>query len=127
MSPGEIAIAAAAGVASGVLAGVLGTGGGFFTVPVMVLLLGRGQTVAQGTSLVAIIATAAMGTYGNSRRRDMPWPLITRIAAGGIVGAAVGASLALHVLGDEALRRVFGVLLILTALRVALPRRKGTP
>lgn len=114
------------GVIAGILAAILGTGGGFFTVPVMVLLLDRTQTVAQGTSLLAIIVTAAMGTYGNAQRRAMPWATIRRMAIGGVIGASVGAMLALRLIGEGQLRRVFGIVLIVAALRTARGRR-ATP
>lgn len=123
MSGSDLAIGLATGVLAGVLAGVLGTGGGFLTVPVMVLVLDRAQTLAQGTSLVAIIATASVGTFANARRRTMPWPTISRMAAGGVVGAAAGAMVALHLIGESWLRRVFGVMLILTAVRVLRGQR----
>lgn len=111
------------GVVAGILAAILGTGGGFFTVPVMVLLLDRTQTIAQGTSLLAIIVTAAMGTYGNAKRRAMPWATIRRMAIGGVIGASVGAVLALRLIGEGPLRRVFGIVLIVAALRTARGRR----
>lgn len=125
MSASDFVIALGTGISAGILAGVLGTGGGFFIVPVLVIFLDRAQTVAQGTSLLAIIATAAMGTYGNARRRTMPWPVVKWLAIGGAAGAAAGAWLALNLFGEATLRRVFGIVLMATALRTARGHRSA--
>ena len=49
------------GLIIGILSGLTGIGGGIFLVPAMVLGFGISQRVAQGTSLVAILPTAAVG------------------------------------------------------------------
>lgn len=63
------------GMAAGVLAGMLGIGGGALFVPALVLILGLGQVDAEATSLLAIVPVAAVGAwrqqrYGNLRVRD---------------------------------------------------------
>lgn len=63
------------GVAAGVLAGMLGIGGGALFVPALVLILGLGQVDAEATSLLAIVPVAAVGAwrqhrYGNLRVRE---------------------------------------------------------
>ena len=67
--------AIAIGVLAGVLAGMLGVGGGVVFVPGLVILLGLDQHAAEATSLLAIIPVAIVGTirqdrYGNVRRAD---------------------------------------------------------
>jgi uncharacterized membrane protein YfcA len=119
VSAEDVVIGLVAGVIAGILAVVTGTGGGFFTVPVMVIVLDRAQTIAQGTSLLAIVVMAAMGTWGSASRRTMPWKVIRTVAVGGVIGASTGAVLALRVLEEGQLRRIFGAFLMLTALRIA--------
>jgi hypothetical protein len=60
----------AVGAISGFMSGLFGVGGGIVTVPLLVLWLGYGERVATGTSLTAIVATAAIASltqhgYGN--------------------------------------------------------------
>ena len=67
--------AIAIGLAAGVVAGLLGVGGGVLFVPGLVLFLGLGQHQAEATSLLAIVPVAIVGTYsqdryGNVRRHD---------------------------------------------------------
>ena len=67
--------AIAIGVAGGVIAGLLGVGGGVLFVPGLVIFLGLGQHQAEATSLLAIVPVAIVGTYrqdryGNVRRAD---------------------------------------------------------
>jgi uncharacterized membrane protein YfcA len=63
------------GVAAGLVAGMLGVGGGILFVPGLVLFLGLAQVEAEATSLLAIIPVALVGAarqhrYGNLRLRD---------------------------------------------------------
>jgi uncharacterized membrane protein YfcA len=67
--------AIAIGLAAGVVAGLLGVGGGVLFVPGLVLFLGLDQHHAEATSLLAIVPVAIVGTYrqdryGNVVRRD---------------------------------------------------------
>ena len=67
--------AVAIGLAGGVIAGLLGVGGGVLFVPGLVIFLGLDQHHAEATSLLAIVPVAIVGTYtqdryGNVRRAD---------------------------------------------------------
>jgi uncharacterized membrane protein YfcA len=85
------------GVAAGIVAGMLGVGGGIIFVPALVLLLGFPQVNAEATSLLAILPVAVVGTwrqrgYGNVRLRDgMVIGLLA--AAGTVAGVAVANAL----------------------------------
>ena len=87
----------AIGVAAGFLAGLLGVGGGILLVPAMVLLLGFDQHVAQGTSLVVIVPAAMIGTWTHYRRGTIRPRDAVLVAAGGVVGAAIGSLSALSI------------------------------
>ena len=112
----------AIGVAAGFLAGLLGIGGGVLLVPAMVLLLGFDQHVAQGTSLLVIIPAALIGSWTHHRRGRLVLRDAAFVAAGGILGAAAGSLFALSI-DDDLLQRLFAVLLFVTAIRMAWPRR----
>lgn len=127
MSVWTVIAALALGFAAGALSGVFGVGGGILFVPTLVLL-GLGQVEAGATSLLAIVPTAAIGTwrqraYGNLRLRAA---LVIGIAS--IAGAEGGVQIATRV--DEThLRRGFGILLLLVAaqLTVRCLRRRRYP
>lgn len=76
------------GLLAGVLAGLLGVGGGIIMVPVMVVGLDMASVLAKGTSLAVIIPTAAMGTWRNLRNGN------TDLLIGGVAGVAGMASAA---------------------------------
>jgi uncharacterized protein len=113
MTAGAIAIGAAAGV----IAGMLGVGGGVLFVPGLVFLFGLGQHEAEATSLLAIIPVAIVGSYqqdryGNVRRRDALLLGLTSVA-----GAAAGVALANAVSG-AVLRDAFALFMVLVAAQL---------
>lgn len=110
------------GLAAGLAAGLLGIGGGILLVPAMVLLLAFDQHVAQGTSLLVIIPAAIAGSWTHHRGGRLNLRDAAGVAAGGIVGAALGSLLALGA-DDLLLRRLFALLLIASAVRMLWPKR----
>lgn len=72
----------AVGLATGILSGLLGVGGGVIVVPAMILLFGYSDLLAKGTSLLMMVPTAISGTIGNLRRSNVD------VKAGLIVGLA---------------------------------------
>lgn len=110
------------GLATGVISGLLGIGGGIVMVPAMVLILGLSQHVAQGTSLLVIVPTAASGSIAHLRLGNIRPGLAAWLSAGGVIGAAAGAGLAL-LAPDDALRLLFGLFLVYTGLNMIRERR----
>ncbi|HTD58849.1 MAG TPA: sulfite exporter TauE/SafE family protein [Solirubrobacteraceae bacterium] len=114
---GAVIAAIAIGVCAGVVAGLLGVGGGVLFVPGLVIFLGLGQHQAEATSLLAIIPVAIVGTYkqdgyGNVRRHDA---LLMGLLS--IAGAAAGVALA-NALSGTVLRVGFAALMVLVALQL---------
>jgi uncharacterized protein len=102
------------GVAAGVLAGLLGVGGGVLFVPGLVIFLNLSQHQAEATSLLAIVPVALVGAYnqdryGNVRRGDA-------LLLGGLslLGAAAGVVLA-NALSGTVLRVGFALLMLFVA------------
>jgi len=120
--PLTLAALLAIGLAAGFLAGLLGIGGGILIVPALVLLLGFDQHLAQGTSLVVIIPAALAGSVTHYRRGRLQLRDAAFVAAGGVVGAAIGSLSALS-LDDLLLQRLFAVVLLVVAVRMLVPRR----
>jgi uncharacterized membrane protein YfcA len=110
----------AIGLTAGLLAGLLGVGGGGVLVPAMVLLLAFDQHIAQGTSLLVVIPAALTGSWTNYRRGRFRLRDAGILAAGGIVGAAIGSSVALG-FDELLLRRLFALLLLVLGVRMLLP------
>jgi uncharacterized membrane protein YfcA len=116
VSASTIALAILLGLATGVLSGMFGVGGGILFVPTLVAL-GLGQLEAQATSLLAIIPTVAAGAwnqrrYGNLRARAA---LILGVAS--LAGVEVGARIATS-LPEDTLRRLFAALLFVVAAQL---------
>jgi uncharacterized protein len=100
----------AIGVAGGVLAGLLGVGGGIVMVPLLVLWAAYGQRDAHAISLGAIIpiSGASVITYGAAGQVRLGEAVA--LAVGSIAGARVGAG-ALARIEDRPLKLAFGLFL----------------
>jgi uncharacterized membrane protein YfcA len=108
---------ALAGVLAGAVSGVLGVGGGLVFVPALTVGLGVPQTLAQGTSLAAILPTALVGGITADREGNVLRSHLVIMGVLGALGGAVGAVLALA-LPTGVLVRVFGAFLIVSAWRI---------
>ncbi|HET9324139.1 MAG TPA: TSUP family transporter [Gaiellaceae bacterium] len=114
------------GVATGVLAGLLGVGGGILLVPFLVLAVGMGQHEAEATSLLVILPTALAGSLALRRLDVGDLPVALALGSVGAAGAAAGALLALS-LPAGVLRSAFAVLLALVGIRLVRDARAEGP
>jgi uncharacterized membrane protein YfcA len=114
MSAGAIIV----GFAAGVVAGMLGVGGGILFVPALTLGLGLTQLHAEATSLLAIIPTAVAGAAQQYRYGNVRWRAAVLIGVASIGGVVAGAQLA-QSLPEHVLTRLFAVLLLLVAAQIA--------
>lgn len=117
---------AATGALAGLLAGLLGIGGGMIMVPALIFLLPAFGVapavltqVAVGTSLAAISVIAINSSRAHHARGAVDWRVWLRMAPGLVAGAVVGAMLA-HALPSVLLRRIIGVCALLVAARMGL-------
>jgi len=128
----------ATGLVAGVLAGLLGVGGGIVIVPVLYhlfTLLGVDESVrmhaAVGTSLATIIPTSILSSRAHRKRGSLDMALIKRLMPSVIVGVIVG-SVASRFLSGASLTAVFACMALLVALNMAFKRdgfalRDGLP
>lgn len=111
----ELLVVGLAGVVTGVIGAVLGTGGGVFLVPVLVVGLGVPVHYAVATSIVTVIATSSAAASANVERGTanmrLGMTLEVATAAGAIAGGLTAALLAPRVL-----ETVFAVVLVPTAV-----------
>jgi hypothetical protein len=122
----DVLIAMAIGFVGGGLGAMLGIGGGAIFVPGLVILLGTEQATAQGVSLVAIVATAAVATTQHARNDNVDFRTAAWIIPAAIAFGAGGAAVATQ-LPQGTLRLIFGVLLLILAARLmytSRPRRR---
>jgi uncharacterized membrane protein YfcA len=108
------------GLAAGLVGGLFGVGGGVVLVPGMALLLGVGQHRAHATSLAAMLLIAPAAAVGFALGGEIDVAAAVGLAAGALPGAVAGAAVMRHV-SEARLRQGFAVVLLLVAVRVALP------
>ena len=118
MSWGDV-VAILGGFGAGFLSGTIGIGGGLLFVPTMTVGLRLSQAVAQGTSLVAIIPTAIVGGVSHLLRGNVLREPALLMGGGGVVGAIIGALVAVEVPGPV-LARVWGAFLVFSAYRLTV-------
>jgi uncharacterized membrane protein YfcA len=116
----------AVGAVAGMLAGLLGVGGGILLVPFLVLAVGLTQHEAEATSLLVILPTALAASVALRRRDVGDLPVALGLGTIGAAGAVVGALLALSLPADV-LRIIFAVLLAIAGLRLVRDARAGVP
>jgi len=87
----DVVLLVAIGLVSGILAGLLGVGGGIIMVPAMLLFFSIPAVVAKGTSLAVIVPTALMGTLRNRSNKNVDIPAAAIIGISGILAAVAGA------------------------------------
>ena len=120
-----IALVVAIGCAGGVLAGLFGVGGGILFVPTLALVLGLTQLHAEASSLLAILPTAFVGTWRQRGYGNVDLRVAAVIGLGSIAGVQLGVLLA-ESLPESVLRRLFGVLLIVSAAQIIWRARRGS-
>ena len=103
------------GVASGILSGMFGVGGGFIIVPALILFSSMSMSRAVGTSLMVISLVSASGIVSQLWiGQSITLGITAFFVAGGLFGLAVGQSVA-HRLSASMLQRVFSVAIVLVA------------
>ncbi|HME05256.1 MAG TPA: sulfite exporter TauE/SafE family protein [Solirubrobacteraceae bacterium] len=117
--------AIAIGLAAGVVAGLLGVGGGVLFVPGLVLLLGLDQHQAEATSLLAIIPVAIVGTYNQDRYGNVCRADALLLGMLSLAGAGAGVALA-NALSGELLRDGFAILMMLVAFQLVRRALRGS-
>ena len=106
------------GFLAGLLSGLFGIGGGIVIVPALVILAQMSQKTATGTSLAALLMpVGALGAWQYYRAGAMDIRAALLIAPGILVGAFIGAKIALQLPSRE-LQRGFALFLVVVAGRM---------
>lgn len=107
------------GVFTGMLAGLLGAGGGIVIVPALVVLFGVSDLVAKGTSLLTMVSGSASGTFANIRRNNVDLRAALFTALGAVLLAPIG-SLAANAVSARVGNIMFTVIIGATAARTVI-------
>jgi uncharacterized protein len=103
------------GVGAGLLAGLLGIGGGTLIVPALAGMLGVPLKRALGTSLVAVVVLVIPGTIVHAALGNIDWAATMFLVLGSVPGARLGATIALGT-REPTLRLMVGSFLALVAV-----------
>ncbi|GAB4384871.1 sulfite exporter TauE/SafE family protein [Albidovulum sp.] len=108
------------GLAVGVLAAIMGVGGGFIMLPAMIYILGMPTKVVVGTSLFQIIFVSAFTTLLHATTNfTVDLPLAVLLLVGGVIGAQFGAQIGTR-LKAEQLRILLAILVLAVCAKIAL-------
>ncbi|MDH5445742.1 MAG: sulfite exporter TauE/SafE family protein [Gammaproteobacteria bacterium] len=113
----------------GVIAGLLGVGGGLIMVPVLIMLFQHYDFsseiithLAVGTSLATIMLTSISSVRAHHIHGAVLWPVFNKLTPGIILGTLAGSWLA-SLISSDALKIFFGIFELTVALQMALELR----
>ena len=125
MSLATIIILIMIGLMAGVFGGMFGVGGAIIMVPALVYFLGVDQHMAQGTSVAIMlppIGLFAAYNYYKAGQVNIWYAVIIAFAflAGGYFGSRIALALP-----ENLMKKIFGILLLLVALRIIFLKQAG--
>jgi uncharacterized membrane protein YfcA len=107
------------GFVSGLSTGVLGVGGGFIRMPLLVYVLGMPTHVAVGTDLFEIVISSGFGTLTHALKGNVDVLMAMVMHTGAALGAQIGASLTRYFQGPR-IRLIFAGLPLVGAVLMVL-------
>jgi uncharacterized membrane protein YfcA len=113
------------GLLAGVVAGLLGVGGGALFVPALTLALGLSQLDAEATSLLAIIPVALVGAVRQRSHGNVDLRTGVMLGLFAVGGALAGVAIA-NAVPERALEVGFGLFLLFVVWRLVV-RALGEP
>jgi uncharacterized membrane protein YfcA len=126
------------GVFAGLMAGVLGVGGGIIVVPALVIIFQINHVVpesllmhvAAGTSLTIMIFTSLAAIRAHHQAEQILWSVYRKLWSGIVAGAALGGIFA-QLISTYWLKVIFGLFLLLVAIKmyadIHVTRARRTP
>ncbi len=106
------------GVFIGLLAGLLGIGGGVFIVPLLIYVLKVPTKTAAATSMFVVAFPSFSGFIAHMSRGDTDWKFILTTAVASIAAGQLGSRIMVEKLRGVTVRRIFGGVLLLFALKL---------
>jgi hypothetical protein len=98
MKPETILLLLSIGLASGLLSGMVGVGGGIIIVPALVFFLGFSQQAAQGTSLgLLLLPVGLLAVFNYYKQGYIDWKVVSIMCIAFVIGGWWGSKLALTI------------------------------
>ncbi len=118
MTTFQLIILILVGILSGLLAGAFGIGGAIIVIPALVFILGLSQHEAQGTSLAFMLPPIGiLATWNYWKAGHVNWKIALILSITFLIGAYFGSSFSISI-SEKLLRKLFGGLLILVAIKM---------
>lgn len=111
-----------AGMLAGIISG-MGIGGGTILIPALLFLQDMNQQQAQGINLIYFVPTAVIALITHIKNKNVEVKAVKSIVLTGLIGAAVGAFLAVR-MDATLLRKFFGGFLLLMGLSEVFHKKK---
>jgi len=106
------------GLASGMLSGLIGVGGGIFIVPALVFFMAFTQKQAQGNSLgILLLPVGILAVWNYYKAGYIDIRLVLLVSLGFVIGGYFGSKLSLT-LPDAIVKKIFAIVMILVALKL---------
>jgi uncharacterized protein len=117
--------AIALGTTVGLVAGLVGAGGGFLVVPALVLFGGLAMPEAIATSLLVISMQSLAAFAGHISTTQLNWNLLAIVTGASVVGSLIGVRLVKHV-QPAVLRKMFGWLVLVMGMFLLIKQVPST-
>ena len=137
MPADHIMVLLGTGIVVALAQGVLGLGGAFIMVPVLVAIFTRQDIPADtavklaiGSNLLVVLTTAISSSVAHHREGSVWWKAAVILGISGAVGALIGSILTSQLISGEVLKPAFGVLTILVGIRMLISngsKNEGEP
>ena len=113
------------GAAVGAFSGAFGVGGGIQLIPYLVLVRKMAQKNAQATALITVAMGATAGAITYAIGDSVAWLPAAFIVIGGLTGSLIGSHVVQRI-SDKRLQILFGILLVIVAIRLLLSSSSST-
>jgi uncharacterized membrane protein YfcA len=107
------------GIQIGILTGLLGAGGGFLIIPVLIFSFQLPMKKAIGSSLLIIALNALFGFVSDLSQYDIHWKLLLMITLNAVIGTFIGNAIGLKISGEK-LKKGFGIFVLLAGMYIIL-------
>ncbi|MFA7411677.1 MAG: sulfite exporter TauE/SafE family protein [Tissierellaceae bacterium] len=107
----------AIGIGTGLINGLFGSGGGTIVVPSLVFIMGIDDYKAHATAISIILPLSIISTIIYLTKGSIPFNIVVPVTIGGVLGSYLGAKL-LNKIPINILRKIFGVVIVYTAIRM---------
>lgn len=107
------------GFITGLVNGIFGSGGGTILVPCLVFLMDIEDHKAHATAISIILPLSLISSFIYFSYDVVDLTLTLKVAIGSVIGAIVGSSI-LNRFSVNALRKIFGIFMIIAAVRMVL-------